>query len=516
VSVTTESAAASSLRATRRARPPVQIGGFLRKETASVIRQPRLLLVLVAGPFLILLLFAIGYDEQQSVLRTAFVGPEGSVYEESIDQFADELQQYVINAGYSDDLVGAQQQLRDGEIDAVVVFPADPLESVINGEQAQITVLHDKIDPIQQVAVNVSSQVAVMELNARVLEEIVGRAQETLVPVNDSLATAETVTDALLASIDNDDQEAAQEALTELDAATSSLETVGSASSELARVLGADEATLAALADFRQSTTDLRSAVDLSSEGESALSAENATTVRERLDEVIETAGSAATIDPSVAVRPFASTTASLQRETVTVIDYFAPAAIALLLQHMILTFAAMSLVTDRTLGMFEVFRVGPVNAVRVLAGKYLSFLLIGAAVAASLVALMVLALDLPLRGDVAWVAVGLGGLLAASIGLGLTLALLARSDVQAVQFAMLALLAALFFGGFFLDLEAFDYPVKLLSWLMPVTYATRLMRDVLLRGVDPNVFDLVGLAATTVGFAAAAGWLLYRQLRVR
>ena len=515
MSVTTESAAASSLRATRRARPPVQIGGFLRKEAASVIRQPRLLLVLVAGPFLILLLFAVGYDEQQSVLRTAFVGPEGSVYEESIDQFADELQQYVINAGYSDDLVAAQQQLRDGDIDAVVVFPADPLESVINGEQAQITVLHDKIDPIQQVAVNVSSQVAVMELNARVLEEIVGRAQETLVPVTDSLATAETVTDALLAAIENGDQEAAQEALTQLDAATSSLETVGSASSELARVLGADEATLAGLTEFRQSTADLRSAVDLS-EGESALSAENATTVRDGLDEVIETAGSAATIDPSVAVRPFASTTASLQRETVTVIDYFAPAAIALLLQHMILTFAAMSLVTDRTLGMFEVFRVGPVNAVRVLAGKYLSFLLIGAAVAASLVALMVLALDLPLRGDVAWVAVGLGGLLAASIGLGLTLALLARSDVQAVQFAMLALLAALFFGGFFLDLEAFDYPVKLLSWLMPVTYATRLMRDVLLRGVDPNVFDLVGLAATTVGFAAAAGWLLYRQLRVR
>jgi ABC-2 type transport system permease protein len=437
------------------------------------------------------------------------------VYEESIDQFADELQQYVINAGYSDDLVGAQQQLRDGEIDAVVVFPADPLESVLNGEQAEIAVLHDKIDPIQQVAVSVSSQVAVMELNARVLEEIVGRAQETLVPVNDSLTTAETVTDGLLAAIENDDQEAVEEALTQLDTATSSLETVGSASSELARVLGADEATLAALAEFRQSTADLRSAVDLS-EDASALSVEDATTVRERLDEVIETAASAATIDPSVAVRPFASTTASLQRETVTVIDYFAPAAIALLLQHMILTFAAMSLVTDRTLGMFEVFRVGPVNAVRVLAGKYLSFLLIGAVVATSLVALMVLALDLPLRGDVAWVAVGLGGLLTASIGLGLTLALLARSDVQAVQFAMLALLAALFFGGFFLDLEAFDYPVKLLSWLMPVTYATRLMRDVLLRGVDPNVFDLVGLAATTVGFAAAAGSLLYRQLRVR
>jgi ABC-2 type transport system permease protein len=396
----------------------VQIGGFLRKETASVLRQPRLLLVLVAGPFLIMLLFAVGYDEQQSVLRTAFVGPTGSIYEESIEQFADDLQQYVINAGYSDDLVAAQRQLRDGDIDAIVVFPADPLESVLNGEQAQITVLHNKIDPIQQVAVDVSSQVAVMELNARVLEEIVGRAQETLVPVNDSLTTADTVADDLLVAIENDDERGGGGSTGGTRSATSSLETVGSASSELARVLGADDATLDALAEFRRSTGELRSAVDLSDAGD-ALSAEDATTIRERLDDVTETAASAATIDPSVAVRPFASTTANLQREPVAVIDYFAPAAIALLLQHMILTFAAMSLVTDRTLGMFEVFRVGPVDATRVMAGKYLSFMLVGAAVAASLMALMVWALELPIRGDVAWVAVGLGGLLAASIGSG-------------------------------------------------------------------------------------------------
>ncbi|HSP28874.1 MAG TPA: ABC transporter permease, partial [Ilumatobacteraceae bacterium] len=254
----------------RRARRPVQIGGFLRKETASVIRQPRLLLVLVVGPFLILLLFAVGYNEQQSVLRTAFVGPEGSVYEESIDQFTDELQRYVINAGYSDDLVAAERQLQDGNIDAIVVFPADPLERVLSGEQAEITVLHDKIDPIQQVAVEVSAQVAVMELNARVLEEIVTRAQDTLVPVSDSLTLADTVADDLLAAAERSDEQAAEAALDELDSAASSLETVGSASSELARVLGADDATLDALGEFRQSVVELRSAVDADSDGQAA------------------------------------------------------------------------------------------------------------------------------------------------------------------------------------------------------------------------------------------------------
>ena len=53
----------------RKARRSVQIVGFLRKEIVAVARQPRLLLVLVAGPFLILLLFGIGYDQEQTVLR---------------------------------------------------------------------------------------------------------------------------------------------------------------------------------------------------------------------------------------------------------------------------------------------------------------------------------------------------------------------------------------------------------------------------------------------------------------
>ena len=80
-------------------------------------------------------------------------------------------------------------------------------------------------------------------------------------------------------------------------------------------------------------------------------------------------------------------------------------------------------------------------------------------------------------------------------------LSLLARSESQAVQYAMLALLAGLFFGGFFLDLDAFRYPVKLFSWVLPVTYGVRLLRDVMLRGVDPAMTDLVGLAATAVVF---------------
>jgi ABC-2 type transport system permease protein len=80
----------------------------------------------------------------------------------------------------------------------------------------------------------------------------------------------------------------------------------------------------------------------------------------------------------------------------------------------------------------------------------------------------------------------------------------------------MLALLAGLFFGGFFLDLDAFTYPVKLLSWALPVTYGTSLFRDVMLRGNTPSPTDLAGLLATTIAFGVFAWTLLHRQLRTR
>ena len=444
----------STTTAPRRARRLVQVGGFVRKEIVAVARQPRLLLVLVAGPFVILLLFGLGYDQEQSVLRTAFVGPPGSIYEDSLEQFTDELEQYVENAGYSDDLAEAEARLRDGEIDAIVVFPTDPIDDVLAGEQADIKVLHDKIDPIQQVAVEVSSQVAVMEMNARILEEVVGRAQDALVPIAESVELAGGQIDTLRRRSNSPIPIRSPRRSPNSSSRPTTSTPSPSASSELAESLGADEETTASLSELRTNAAAMSDRVAELSADSSSMTAADVDELAAQLEAIDAVAETAATIDPGVVVRPFTSETESLQREPVKVNDYFAPAALALLLQHMVLTFAAMSLVADRTLGLFEVFRVGPIDAARVLAGKYLAFVLVGSAVGAALVTSMIYLLDVPMRGQVEWVVVGIFGLLVASIGFGMTLSLLAKTDVQAVQFSMLALLAALFFGGFFLDLE--------------------------------------------------------------
>ena len=422
-------------------RPVIQVWSFVRKEILAVVRQPRLLLVLVVGPFLLLFLFGLGFDDQNTVLRTAFVGPEDSVYEDTIDKFSDQLEQYVIYSGYGTDLVEAQERLNEGDVDVIVVFPDSPAERVLEGEQAVITVLHNKLDPIQQTAVEVSAQVAVHELNAMVLEQTISDAKEVL--------------------------EAAD----------------------------ADFNQSSALVSRLQALTDRR--------------------LEDGEGQELQEMGEAVTeLEPAMVVRPFRPDTENLLRERVTVNDFFAPAAIALLLQHMALTFAALGLVRDRSLGLFELFRVGPVGAGTILAGKSLAYFLLGGAVGAALLAAVVTIIGVPLRGDPIWITFGLLALVASSIGWGTILSLLARSDTQAVQFAMLALLAGLFFGGFLLDFDAIRFPVNLLSYLLPVTYSTRLFRDVMLRGIEPVWIDVVGPVAVSVVTVGIAWLLMRRRLR--
>ena len=51
----------------------IRIFAFVRKEMISILRQPRLIFSLILGPFLILLLFGIGYRDTPRILRTLFV-----------------------------------------------------------------------------------------------------------------------------------------------------------------------------------------------------------------------------------------------------------------------------------------------------------------------------------------------------------------------------------------------------------------------------------------------------------
>ena len=220
------------------------------------------------------------------------------------------------------------------------------------------------------------------------------------------------------------------------------------------------------------------------------------------------------TVDPAVLVRPFAVDTSSVIDADIDPTDYFTPAALALLLQHLALTFAALSLVRDRSTGLFELLRIGPLTSTQILLGKCAAYLLVGSVVAAALTASAVFFLGVPFSGEIAWFAAMVVGVLLASLSLGMVLSSISQTESQAVQFAMLTLLAALFFSGFVLGLDSLTYPVKLISWTLPVTYGIRSFQTVMLLGEPPSTEDIVGLAALVVVYGSIAAFALRRSLR--
>ncbi len=486
---------------------------FVRKELVEIRRQPALLVVMIAGPFLLLLLFGLGYKNTSYNLRTEFVGPRGSVFEDAVTEYADQLDGYIDPQGFTTDENAARRRLADGDIDAVVVFPPDPLDDILAGHRATIRVLHDKLDPLQQTAIYVAARLAVQEVNSAVLGEIAGRAQSLLRPVD---AVAAELTDqaaALSAAVADNDASAAATAADRAAETIAGARVVVATSADVIERLGGQQAAAASDEVVARLDTAAELAGRVSSGGGTELSAD-AQQLSDTLGEVAQALPSLATVDPDVLVRPFDSETGNIVPVDIKPADFFAPAAVVLLLQHLALSFAALSLVRDRELGLFELLRVGPLSSAEILGGKTIAYLLVGVGIGAALLAAAVYGLDVPFEGSVGWTAVAVVGVLLASLALGMVLSLVSGSETQAVQYAMLTLLASMFFSGFVLDVNDLVVPVRWVSYLLPATYGISMLRDVMLRGVSPEPADVIGVGALVLVYGLLAVGLLQHRLR--
>ena len=216
-------------------------------------------------------------------------------------------------------------------------------------------------------------------------------------------------------------------------------------------------------------------------------------------------------IPPEVIAAPTRAEIRNVAPSTPHVMSYFAPAVLALILQHLAVTLVAMSLVRERTSGVIELFRIAPVSAAEVLSGKVLAFGLIGGAIAALTVALLVLGLGVPMVGQVGFVALAITLLLLASIGLGLLIAVVSDSERQAVQLSLLALLASVFFSGFVLPITEFSEPVRAIAYTMPVTHGIRLLQDFMLRGGTNQAWEFLALGVIAMVTLVLA-WILLRR----
>ena len=241
---------------------------------------------------------------------------------------------------------------------------------------------------------------------------------------------------------------------------------------------------------------------------------EELTALAASMDDLATALQQSVMLDPKVIVQPFESETENVVSNSITPTDYFTPSSIALLLQHLALTFAALSIVRDRRTGLFELMRVGPLSSIEIILGKTFAYLLVGCVVAAALLGASALALGVPLAGSIGWLAAITVGVLLSSLALGMIFAILSKTESQAVQYAMLALLAGLFFSGFILPIDGLSYPIKAISWLLARDLRNRRPAGHHAPRRTTPVTLLAGLGALVLGYGLLAVIGLRRRLR--
>jgi ABC-2 type transport system permease protein len=425
----------------------IRISSFLGKELTEIFRQPKLIVTLVLGPFLIMFLFGLANPGQGRTLRTTFVVTDPNAFKPEIDSFTTSFSSFLVSYVIESDREQALLALAHDQTDMVIVIPDAPLATIQNNQQAEFLIYHNEIDPIQIGYINSVARVYIDEINRQFLQTVIEQEQGDSASLQTNMQTALVKMQALRQAIPVGNVNAAEQA-----------------------------------ADVEKDLTSLH---------------EKLSTFR--------------TLAAAVLVKPFSVKVSGLSPVQLTVIGFFAPAVIVLLLQHFSITFASLSIVRETRSGIMELFKVAPVTAFETLAGKYVSYLFFEIILGGVITALAVWLLKIPILGPIQDYALAVIALLFTSLGVGFLISLISETDTQAVQYSMLLLLASIFFSGFFLDLRLMKEPITFLAWSLPATYGIRMLQDIMLRGSSVPQLVFLGLAAIGI-VLFLVDWILLRK----
>lgn len=483
---------------------------FFMKEIHDVRRQPRLLLSLVGGPLLVLAAFGATFRSANPFITTVLVWPENGVPGIEQEQAAQFIGANFNLVGVVNDEAEALEMLNNGQVDSVQIIPPADLSSPAKS-RPEIRVLSRTINPQAEAWIRSFAFGETNVINQQLLTQEANQAKEKAKEIDSSLALYQT------------DFEKLSQNLNDLDFERTSQDISGLSQllKELTVVLPPESL---AQANLSPELSALYRDIDLLSDDldelDLALRQAELVTKSERLSSTIGeikslrgSIGVFVEVPAENIVSPVQETYTNLRGSTYSLVIFYAPAVLALLVQQLAITLASLGLVRERQMGSFEMFRVSPLRFSQIILGKSLAYILYVTFAGVILTLLMSL-LGVPMPAAPGQYLVMLVLLATASVGIGFLISATSRTDGQAIQNTMLVLLLSIFFTGFFLPIAGFLWPAWIIALLIPMTYAVRGFQDLMLSGIDPLFVVWIGLGLVALLSYGLVGVIMRRQYR--
>jgi ABC-2 type transport system permease protein len=168
--------------------------------------------------------------------------------------------------------------------------------------------------------------------------------------------------------------------------------------------------------------------------------------------------------------------------------NFMIPGLMGMILAFLATMLTALSVVRERELGTLEQLVVTPIRPIELVVGKVIPY--IGVAYFAVLEVLVIglLWFRVPVHGNVALLLALAGLFLFTSLGQGLLISTVARTQQEAMLLSWFTILPSIFLAGFFFPIEAMPAPLRFLSIFVPLRYLLVILRGIILKGVGMSV----------------------------
>lgn len=157
-----------------------------------------------------------------------------------------------------------------------------------------------------------------------------------------------------------------------------------------------------------------------------------------------------------------------------------------------------------------ESLRATPLQALELLVGKTLPYLLLASVAAAGSLALAWALFDVPVRGSLLWLAVVTVLYLAGSLGWGVLISTLVETQQVAFQAGLLtSMLPTMLLSGFVFPISSMPVALQWVTRIVPARYYLVALRDIVLKGAGPEIWwdqavALVIYGVVVLGLATA------------
>ena len=194
---------------------------------------------------------------------------------------------------------------------------------------------------------------------------------------------------------------------------------------------------------------------------------------------------------------------------------FYVPGVIALIVALVTLMLSSMAVVREKEIGTIEQIMVTPIRQVEFILGKTIPFALIAYLDVFLITGIAVFWFDVPIRDGLPLLFVATTLFLMSTIGIGLLISTVSRTQQQAMMSAFFFYFPAVLLSGFMFPIANMPTVVQWLTLANPLRYFLVIIRGVFLKGVGLSVLweQMAALAVLGVAMLGLASSKLKKTL---